>query len=145
MADIVEVIRSPLLEGVPHGFLGRRGGVSLGTLAGLNVGHGAEDDSAAVAENRRRAIAAVLPGAQLATVYQVHSPDAVEVRAPAVLGHGRAVVFGPVTDIEAGERSQRDTSAPAEKAVGHPLEQGRADHLDDVSQGCGSPARRYRG
>ena len=82
MADIVEVIRSPLLEGVPHGFLGRRGGVSLGTLAGLNVGHGAEDDSAAVAENRRRAIAAVLPGAQLATVYQVHSPDAVEVRAP---------------------------------------------------------------
>ena len=75
----VEVIRSPALEGVPHGFLGRRGGVSLGTIAGLNVGHGAEDDSEAVAENRRRAVAAVLPGAQLATVYQVHSPDAVEV------------------------------------------------------------------
>jgi len=46
------------------------------------VGHGAEDDSEAVAENRRRAVAAVLPGAKLATVYQVHSPDAVEVREP---------------------------------------------------------------
>ena len=82
MAEPVEVIGSAALEGVPHGFLGRRGGVSRGTIAGLNVGHGAEDDSEAVAENRRRAVAAVLPGAQLATVYQVHSPDAVEVREP---------------------------------------------------------------
>jgi YfiH family protein len=82
LADTVEVIRSAALDGVPHGFLGRRGGVSQGTIAGLNVGHGAEDDSEAVAENRRRAVAAVLPGAKLATVYQVHSPDAVEVREP---------------------------------------------------------------
>lgn len=82
MTDAVEVIRSTVLEGVPHGFLGRRGGVSVGTIAGLNVGHGAEDDSEAVAENRRRAVAAVLPGARLATVYQVHSPDAVDVREP---------------------------------------------------------------
>ena len=82
MAEPVEVIRSPTLEGIAHGFLGRRGGVSLGTIAGLNVGHGAEDDSEAVAENRRRAVAAVLPGAKLANVYQVHSPDAVEVVAP---------------------------------------------------------------
>jgi YfiH family protein len=51
-------------------------------IAGLNIGHGAEDDAGAIAENRRRAVEAVLPGAQLATVYQVHSPDAVEVRAP---------------------------------------------------------------
>src|SRR5690606_9700765 len=36
----------------------------------------------AVAENRRRAAAAVLPGAALATVYQVHSPDVVEVERP---------------------------------------------------------------
>lgn len=71
-----------MLEGVPHGFLGRRGGVSVGTIAGLNVGHGAEDDNEAVVENRRRAVAAVLPGARLATVYQVHSPNAVEVREP---------------------------------------------------------------
>lgn len=82
LVDAVEVIPARALDGVPHGFLGRRGGVSLGTIAGLNVGHGAEDDSAAVTENRRRAVEAVLPGAQLATVYQVHSPDAVEVDAP---------------------------------------------------------------
>jgi YfiH family protein len=54
----------------------------VGTIAGLNVGHGAEDDGAAVAENRRRAVAAVLPEAKLATVYQVHSPDAVVVSEP---------------------------------------------------------------
>ena len=82
LREDVEVIRAPALEGVAHGFLGRRGGVSHGTIAGLNVGHGAEDDAEAVAENRRRAVAAVLPGAALATVYQVHSADAVEVHAP---------------------------------------------------------------
>jgi hypothetical protein len=82
LADPVEVIPSPALEGIPHGFLGRRGGISRGTVAGLNIGHGAEDDEAAVAENRRRAVAAVLPGATLATVYQVHSPDVVAVSEP---------------------------------------------------------------
>lgn len=78
----VEVIRSHALGAIPHGFFGRRGGVSQGLIAGLNIGHGAEDESEAVAENRRRAIEAVLPGARLATVYQVHSPDVVEVREP---------------------------------------------------------------
>ena len=82
MAEDVEIIRGQALAGVPHGFLGRRGGVSTGVIAGLNIGHGAEDDAEAIAENRRRAVAAVLPGAQLATVYQVHSPEVVEVRAP---------------------------------------------------------------
>lgn len=82
MGEGVEVIRADALAGLPHGFLGRRGGVSQGAIAGLNIGHGADDDSKAVAENRRRAVAAVLPGARLATVYQVHSPDVVEVHAP---------------------------------------------------------------
>ena len=82
MAEEVEVIRSEALAGVPHGFLGRRGGVSVGSIAGLNVGLGAEDDSEAVNENRRRAVAAVLPGARLATVYQVHSAYVAEVREP---------------------------------------------------------------
>ena len=82
MGEPVEVIRSGALAGVPHGFLGRRGGVSTGLVAGLNIGLGAEDESEAVAENRRRAVAAVLPGASLATVYQVHSPEAVVVREP---------------------------------------------------------------
>lgn len=78
----VEVIRASALDGLPHGFLGRRGGVSQGVIAGLNIGHGAADDCEAVAENRRRAVLAVSPGAQLATVYQVHSPDAVIVERP---------------------------------------------------------------
>jgi YfiH family protein len=78
----VEVIRSEALAALPHGFLGRRGGASGGVVAGLNLGHGAGDDPDSVAENRRRAVAAVLPGAQLATVYQVHSPDAVTVVRP---------------------------------------------------------------
>jgi hypothetical protein len=73
----VEVIRSAVLGGVPHGFLGRRGGVSSGELAGLNVGYGSNDDRSAIDENRRRAVEAVLPDAELATVHQVHSATAV--------------------------------------------------------------------
>lgn len=76
-AEPVEVIRAEVLAGIPHGFLGRRGGVSVGEVAGLNVGLGAGDDPAAIAENRRRAAGAVMPGASLVTVYQVHSPDCV--------------------------------------------------------------------
>ena len=78
----VEINRARVLQDLPHGFLGRRGGVSTGVVAGLNVGLGAGDDDGAVAENRARAVAAILPGAQLATVYQVHSPDCVVVDAP---------------------------------------------------------------
>lgn len=78
----VEVIQASSLAGVPHGFLGRRGGVSSGIVAGLNVGTGSQDDPVAIAENRRLAIDAVLPGAELATVYQVHSAEAVYVEAP---------------------------------------------------------------
>ena len=78
----VEVIRAPALGIVAHGFLGRRGGVSTGLLEGLNVGTGSGDDPQVIAENRRRAIDAVLPGAQLATVYQIHSGEAVFVAEP---------------------------------------------------------------
>ena len=74
-ADLVEVSRAAVLEGLPHGFLGRRGGVSGGEVAGLNVGPGSGDDPDLIAENRARAVAAVLPGARLVTVYQVHSAD----------------------------------------------------------------------
>lgn len=71
----VEVIRSDVLQSTKHGFLGRGGGVSKGLVSGLNVGLGSEDDPAAIAENRARATAAVMPGADLVTVYQVHSAD----------------------------------------------------------------------
>jgi len=78
----VEPIRARRLGDVPHGFLGRRGGVSQGMVAGLNTGLGSADDPAAVAENRRRAAAAVLPGAALLGLYQIHSAEAVVVTAP---------------------------------------------------------------
>ena len=92
---MVEVFRAEVLGGVAHGFLGRRGGVSGGDVAGLNVGLGAGDDDAAVAENRARAVAAVLPGAALTTVYQVHSPLCVTATAPwpdALRPHADALV-----------------------------------------------------
>ena len=78
----VEIVRARTLEGVAHGFLGRRGGVSTGIHAGLNVGLGSEDDADAVQANRRLAAEAVLPGGTLVTLYQIHSADAVTVRAP---------------------------------------------------------------
>jgi YfiH family protein len=74
---VIEAIRAAALAGIRHGFLGRTGGVSQGEVAGLNVGLGSGDDPIAIAENRRRAVSAVAPGGQLATVYQVHSAKCV--------------------------------------------------------------------
>jgi YfiH family protein len=78
----VEFIRAVSLGQWPHGFLGRRGGVSSGELTGLNVGYGSNDQREAIAENRRRAVAALLPDAELATVHQVHSGDVVRADRP---------------------------------------------------------------
>ena len=80
--DSPYAIRAAALENTPHGFLGREGGVSSGILGGLNVGLGSGDDRAAIAENRRRAVDAVLPGAALVTLHQVHSAEAIAVTAP---------------------------------------------------------------
>jgi polyphenol oxidase len=75
------------LDGIAHGFFGRRGGVSKGILASLNCGYGSNDDAAAVLENRTRV--ATWLGTQeprLLTVYQVHSADVVNVTTPWVRG-----------------------------------------------------------
>ena len=92
---------------VPHCFFGRRGGVSTGLVAGLNCGLGSADDPAAVAENRRRAADAVLPGAALVGVYQVHGrdvasvaqawPDADRPRADALVTDRPGVLLGILT------------------------------------------------
>jgi len=107
LADPVEVIAAPGLEGVRHGFLGRSGGVSTGVVSGLNVGLGADDEPAAVAENRRRAAEKVAPGARLVTVYQAHSADCATVDEPwdesarphadALVTARRGLVLGIVT------------------------------------------------
>jgi polyphenol oxidase len=80
--ETLEVNQAEVLDGVSHGFLGRRGGVSTGAFSGLNTGPGSGDDSATIAANRARAVAAVQPGARLVTAYQVHSPDCVVVTDP---------------------------------------------------------------
>ena len=69
--------RAISLGRLPHGFLGRRGGMSVGECAGLNVGLGSKDDPEAIAGNRRLAVAALLTESELATVHQVHSAQAV--------------------------------------------------------------------
>ena len=78
----IEIIKAKSLDGIAHGFLGRKGGVSSGIYASLNIALGSKDERDNVLENRRRALAAVLPGAGLARVYQVHSPDVVTITEP---------------------------------------------------------------
>jgi YfiH family protein len=79
---LVDPLRSAVLAGTPHGFMTRRGGVSTGAVASLNCGFGADDDREAVTENRRIAAEAVLPGAALVGVYQIHSANVVTVTDP---------------------------------------------------------------
>lgn len=117
----VEVIRSGVLDSVAHGFLGRIGGVSSGIYVGLNVGLGSDDARETIIENRRRAVEAVLPGAILARVHQIHSPDVVQIdqniaeddppRGDAMVTNRPNILLGIVTadcvpvlfaDIEAG-------------------------------------------
>jgi hypothetical protein len=93
----VEVINAGVLGDLPHGFLGRRGGVSKGICSGLNVGLGSSDDPEAVRENRRRAVAAVAPGAALVTVHQVHSAKVITATGP-YPDDGRPPADAMVTD-----------------------------------------------
>ena len=78
----VDVIRARALTGIAHGFLGRRGGVSTGIVAGLNCGLGSDDDPTTIADNRRLAADAVLPDATLVGVFQVHGADVETVTQP---------------------------------------------------------------
>ncbi|KQS99119.1 MULTISPECIES: peptidoglycan editing factor PgeF [unclassified Rhizobium] len=80
-------VQSPLLTDkagncIRHGYFTREGGVSEGLYRGLNVGLGSNDARERVEENRARVSAWF--GAdvdRLATVHQVHSPDAIVVDA----------------------------------------------------------------
>jgi hypothetical protein len=74
---VTPVLTSPLLAALPgvrHAFFTRRGGVSRGLYASLNLGPGSGDDPAAVSENRRRAGAVFGIGPeQIRSAYQIHS------------------------------------------------------------------------
>jgi YfiH family protein len=77
------------LAGASHGFFTRVGGVSGGIYASLNCGFGSSDDRAAVAENRRRAAAALgIAPERLVTAYQVHGSDVATVTGPWRPGDG---------------------------------------------------------
>jgi YfiH family protein len=68
------------LPGIAHAFFTREGGVSTGLYRALNTGIGSKDSREAVLENRSRAMRHL--GAsldRLATPYQVHGIDAVDV------------------------------------------------------------------
>ena len=93
------VVVSPLLErvaGVRHAFFTRRGGVSEGVYASLNVGRGSRDRVEHIAENRTRAAAHFgQPVERLLTAYQVHSARAVTADTP--WGEARHEADGVVT------------------------------------------------
>ena len=111
----VEFLTSPRLDlpGVRHAFFTRRGGVSRGVYASLNLGKGSSDDPTAVTENQSRATAALgLPAGSLSIAYQVHSAivhaadrpfgpdrpqgDGVATRTPGVLCGALAADCAPV-------------------------------------------------
>jgi polyphenol oxidase len=80
------MLSSSLLAAVPnlrHAFFTREGGVSDGVYAGLNGGLGSNDDPERVRENRRRMAEHMgVAAAQLVSLHQVHSPDAVVATGP---------------------------------------------------------------
>ena len=92
------MIRAAALAAVPHGFFGRDAG---------DCGLGSGQDPILSAANRHRATDAILPGAPLATAYQIHSPTAVIVteavpdaqrpRADALVTATPGLVLGIVT------------------------------------------------
>lgn len=72
------VLQSAALKRIPglvHGFCGRRGGVSSGPFASLNVSRRVGDDAGAVRENWRRVQSLAPPGGHFATMQQVHSTN----------------------------------------------------------------------
>jgi len=71
------------LSGIAHAFFTREGGVSEGVYASLNGGLGSGDERARVIENRKRMAAALgVAPKSFATVFQVHSPDAIVIDEP---------------------------------------------------------------
>jgi YfiH family protein len=83
--------------GIAHGFFGREGGVSTGIYSSLNCGPGSKDDPDAVAENRRRVVSVLAPGAQLISQSQIHSAIVHTLHAPPREGAARLEGDGLVT------------------------------------------------
>ncbi len=79
----LEIITSPALRPLRHGFFTRKGGASSGVFGGLNCGVGSSDQSDIVRINRARVAGAMgVAPERLVTINQVHSPDVVALTAP---------------------------------------------------------------
>ncbi|TQS74017.1 peptidoglycan editing factor PgeF [Rhodobacteraceae bacterium] len=83
MPAALEILTSPALSGLRHGFFTRKGGASSGVFSGLNCGHASSDQTQAVSVNRARVAHAM--GAEpeaLIGISQVHSARVVTVTEP---------------------------------------------------------------
>jgi hypothetical protein len=79
----LDIITSPLLGAVRHGFYGRKGGASSGIFAGLNCGQGSTDQAEAVSINRSRVAQSIGVAIEaLVGVHQIHSADVTTVEGP---------------------------------------------------------------
>ncbi len=78
----LEYWQDTLLDPFPHGFFTRKGGVSVGEIASLNCGYGADEPRENI--NKNRALIAEKLGASkpIQTVYQYHSADVVTLKLP---------------------------------------------------------------
>jgi YfiH family protein len=71
------------MDGLRHGFFTRRGGVSEGLYASLNIGLGSDDARHMVLENRRRVADHLgVETVRLVSPYQIHSADVIAVDGP---------------------------------------------------------------
>ena len=81
-SPVLSPVLSPALTraGIRHAFFTREGGVSEGVYAGLNGGIGSNDKPENVAENRARMAGYLdVPADNLLSLYQIHSPIALNV------------------------------------------------------------------
>ncbi|SLN13930.1 Laccase domain protein YfiH [Roseivivax jejudonensis] len=79
----LEIITTPALRPLRHGFFTRRGGASSGVFAGLNCGIGSTDQVEMVRINRARVAEAMGVDAEaLVSMHQVHSAEVAVIGAP---------------------------------------------------------------
>ena len=101
----LDIVRSGLID-VPHGFFGRKGGVSVGAVAGLNCGLGSGDD-----RHQHRAAQRALADAALEAVAEAQGRVAQEVRRQFEID--RAAIDGGdgCTDFDARQRLKLEAIA----------------------------------
>lgn len=79
----LDIITHDSLDGIQHGFFGRKGGASSGVFSGLNCGLGSGDQREIVLVNRGRVADAMgVSPVALVGVHQVHSADVAVVTKP---------------------------------------------------------------